>query len=190
MKKFMILATVAVLSLASQAAAVTWSSSAISFNGTKLGGLSVDLYIVGVNGAADALFDTRTTTKTPAIQAGKLGDKAGTVQDAYKYTSTVAGGALWNADSGDLGREYYMVIKYTSNGTEYTYTSSAVASSGLSDTALGSVAFTFKDTIGTAGAKDAWVASTSGGDTNIPEPTSGLLMLVGGALLALRRKRA
>ena len=30
----------------------------------------------------------------------------------------------------------------------------------------------------------------SGGGTDVPEPTSGLLLLVGGAMLALRRKRA
>ncbi len=31
--------------------------------------------------------------------------------------------------------------------------------------------------------------STGGGTTDVPEPTSGLLLLVGGALLALRRKQ-
>ena len=31
--------------------------------------------------------------------------------------------------------------------------------------------------------------SISGGTTDVPEPTSGLLLLVGGAMLALRRKR-
>ena len=32
-------------------------------------------------------------------------------------------------------------------------------------------------------------ASSSGGTTPVPEPTSGLLLLVGGAMIALRRKQ-
>ena len=34
------------------------------------------------------------------------------------------------------------------------------------------------------------IGIVGGGSTDIPEPTSGLLLLVGGAMLALRRKRA
>ncbi len=39
------------------------------------------------------------------------------------------------------------------------------------------------------GASD-WKSMTADGSGGIPEPTSGLLLLVGGAMLALRRKRA
>ena len=88
---------------------------------------------------------------------------------------------MWDSENGDLGRQYYMVLTYNDGTKDYTYTSSAVASSGLSSTSLGTVSFTFTDTIKASGT-DGWVAA--------PEPTSGLLMLLGFAGLALRRRRA
>ena len=185
MKKIMIALAAVALAVSAQAATTNWgTSNAVTFNGTKLGGLTVELYIVGVNGAADALYDTRTTLNKPPVNKGKLTSNVGSMQGSYDYTSTVAGGALWDAASGDLGREYYMVIKYNDGTKDYTYTSSAVASSGLSDTAMGSLSFTFSDSVtDVVGTKNAWVSS-------VPEPTSGLLMLVGLAGLALRRRRA
>lgn len=183
MKKIMIVLAAIALAVSAQAATTKWgTSNAVSFNGTKLGGLTVELYIVGVNGAADALYDTRTTATKPVAQNGKLASGIGS--QAPAYNSIVAGGALWSEELGDLGREYYIVIKYNDGTKEYTYTSSAVSSSGLSSTASGSLTFNFNDTVtDVAGTKDAWV-------TSVPEPTSAMLMLVGLAGLALRRKRA
>ncbi|MDY5940318.1 MAG: PEP-CTERM sorting domain-containing protein, partial [Eubacteriales bacterium] len=90
---------------------------------------------------------------------------------------------LVNSSGTDAGRQYYIVINYNDGTKDYTYTSDAVASSGLTSTSLGSVSFTINDTVSTvAGTKNAWVA--------VPEPTSGLLALVGFAALALRRRRA
>ncbi|MBR0505280.1 MAG: PEP-CTERM sorting domain-containing protein, partial [Kiritimatiellae bacterium] len=39
-------------------------------------------------------------------------------------------------------------------------------------------------------AADGWTATSKGTQPDVPEPTSGILLLVGGAMLALRRKRA
>ncbi len=184
MKKLMMALAVVACATMAQAAVVAWSSTAVAFNGTKLGNHTVQLYLVGVGDAKDVLFDTRTTLNTPPVNKGKLTSNTGSGQASYDYNSTVAGGGFVNSTSGaDLGREYYMVITYNDGTKDYKYTSSAVASSGLSSTSLGTVDFTFNDTISTkAGAKDAWVV--------VPEPTSGLLMLLGFAGLALRRRRA
>ena len=182
MKKLIVALAMVAFAAYAQAAVVKWGTdNNVSFKGSNLGNQSVSLYIVGVGGAADVLVDTRTTVNNPVAQRGKLGSNYGAGQNSYDYNSTIAGGALWTTDDGDLGRQYYMVITYNDGTTDYTYTSSAVASSGLSSTALGTVSFTFTDTIKASGT-DGWVAA--------PEPTSGLLMLLGFAGLALRRRRA
>ena len=184
MKKLMVLLAAVALAACSQAAVVNWGlSNTLTFNGTKLGGQSISLYIVGVNDAADVLVDTRSTAANPPVKAGQLSSATGSGQTSYNYSSTIAGGALVNSSGTDAGRQYYIVINYNDGTKDYTYTSDAVASSGLTSTSLGSVSFTINDTVSTvAGTKNAWVA--------VPEPTSGLLMLVGLAGLALRRRRA
>ena len=185
MKKLIMAFAVVVCAAMAQAAVVNWSSTTVKYNGTKLGNQTVNLYLVGVGGAADVLIDTRTTANAPVAAKGNLGADNGSGQAAYDYNSTLAGGKFVTAGGEDAGRQYYMVITYTDTATSttYTYTSEAVASSGLSSTSLGSVAFTFTDAKSTvAGTKNAWVA--------VPEPTSGLLMLVGLGALALRRRKA
>ena len=184
MKKLMVLLAAVALAACSQAAVVQWGlSNTLTFNGTKLGGQEINLYIVGMGGEADMLIDTRSTAANPPIKAGQLSTTTGSGQASYLYNSTIAGGALVNSSGTDAGRQYYIVINYNDGTKDYTYTSDAVASSGLTSTSLGSVSFTINDTVSTvAGTKNAWVA--------VPEPTSGLLALVGFAALALRRRRA
>lgn len=182
MKKIMIaLATIAMAAV-SQAAIVNWSVNQVKMGDNIQLGATCQLWLVGVNGADDVMIDTRTTTTAGgASTKGRLTAGAGSAQDAYKYNQEIAGGAVWNAE-GTITREVYMVV--LSNTPEgYSYTTDAIAISGLSDTAAGTAAFGTLSTATAVSGTGAWVAS-------VPEPTSGLLMLVGLAGLALRRRRA
>lgn len=180
MKKLMIALAIATIAVCSHAATTKWGlgSSKASFNGTALGAYAVQLYIVGVNDAADALYDTRNTMS--GAGAGRM--TAGIGSQSAVYTDTVAGGPM-TIDGVDAGREFYIKLIYTDGGKNYEYISSAVASTGLSSKSQGSVTFTFNDRIIESGT-DGWVAQS------VPEPTSGLLLLLGVAGIALKRRRA
>ena len=181
MKKIMIALAVIAMAAVSQAAIVNWSVNQVKMGDNIQLGATCQLWLVGVNGADDVMIDTRTTTTAGgASTKGRLTSAAGTAQNAYDYQSIIAGGAVWNAE-GTITREVYMVV--LSNTPEgYSYTTDAIEISGLTDTAAGTAAFGTLATTTAASGTGAWVA--------VPEPTSGLLALVGFAALALRRRRA
>jgi len=87
-------------------------------------------------------------------------------------------GVMYQAENGDLSKLFYVDADGTKGADiEATYTIS-----GLTDDTWSGSAFTFT-TAGTSSAPTYFTAS-------VPEPTSGLLMLLGMAGLALRRRRA
>ena len=192
MKKLMVAAAIVFAAVTSQAAIVKWSTTnQVKLNGTVLTDLPVTLMIVGVNEASNLDIDLRNTS-TSSLGPGKLGSNYSSAQ-TQKYTDTVAGGPVWDSEAGDLGREYYILMQAEQGGKTYTYQSSLKASSGLTNKAQGTVAFTINDVIGEAGDLDKWVLQSSPEPTPTPtptpEPTSGLLLLLGVAGLALRRKQ-
>ena len=181
MKKLMFaIAAVVGLAFASQAAVVAWglSSALTDKDGTKLAGKEVTLWLVNYDGEGNDLqIDSRNTLSNPAAKKGQLSAGTGASQ-------TVAFGANnvndVNFNISASSQVYFKVID-----GDYTYTSSSVALTGLTaETMANDISFTgnWTATSTVAGTKDAWVS--------VPEPTSGLLMLVGLGALALRRRRA
>ena len=181
MKKVIMFVGAAVASLSLSAASVTWSSGNITLqNGQPAGKSAVTAY----------LFEL-TATEYAALSADKVydtyKDSLGSADATKASTSKGVANLAGKTQSYGSGDTAYAAILYVSsdgnyaigNLASYTFESSMdaeVANLSLyvgGDSNNGSL---------------SWV-STSGSGGGVPEPTSALLLLMGGAMLALRRKQ-
>lgn len=180
MKKLMILAACSMLAAVTQAAAVGWSMATGS---NTYANNSYMFFVIGQNGATDiatitALLDDGKDVSSYAFGTGAA-NTAGTATvtaansgkslDAGTYTGFFV---LFDSDSPTAGDKYVVV-----SGAS-TLTRTIAATTAQTSFASGNVA----SIVGNA---DNWKSYGS-----VPEPTSGLLMLLGVAGLALRRRRA
>ncbi len=96
--------------------------------------------------------------------------------------TTEAIAAIWN-DSYSSGWSFYIELMNNDNGS---WTTVGTINKGSSNWDYDDI----KSSIYSSSSLSmSMVTPLSSGTAHVPEPTSGLLMLVGGALLALRRRR-
>ena len=187
MKKLMIVAAAALLAGMSQAASVSWGNSG-STSGlygldgtTKITAALASTYSLTVSLMHADGTVAASTSSINSMTAGQLQNASYT----YTYSTTETGAAY--AKNGDQfyihaimkvdGKDYEMDI-----GKDSPFTISAVNNTGTDTFTWASGTYGGLAGTATAGSKGAWSA--------VPEPTSGLLMLLGMAGLALRRRRA
>lgn len=191
MKKVIVLLAAAAMAVASQAASVTWKTGTGvkapgeggTFSTTTAGAGTIGLYVwILDKGTFDGLtMDTVVSTYKDALgtatgnATGKSGSTGATVVTTHDD---------WSTESATT---YYAAVltTYTKDGTTQYIGNLATAqvnTSGTGGTVNNLAKFVGGGTSGTA-----ITGYSTGG--NVPEPTSGLLLLVGGALLALRRKQ-
>lgn len=179
MKKLLIMTAVAVAAMATNAAAVSWNSGTIKLpsGANAKATVSASLFIVDAATYANYSAYTDATKLSDDIYAAYNGTAAA----ATKMSTTKS---LANIVYGDYsaGDSVYAVLLYTTteNGTDYwmgNYATATLESTQNID--VGQLA-NFLGGNSTAGTT-AWSA---------PEPTSGLLLLLGMGGLALKRKRA
>ena len=186
MKKLMIALAVAAIAAIGNAASVNWQSGGVLDPNGNVANKSVTAYLWVIDATTYDTLAANTTGKamSDAVYAA-YGSKTG---DAYASTVTTKKGAANLTDdskSYSAGDSAYGVLLYTygtgddlqymGNVGKVTLESSMDADSGMMSINL------FGDTTKAA---TAWSTAA------VPEPTSGLLMLLGMAGLALRRRRA
>lgn len=189
MKKIMVMVVAAAMALAANATSVMWSASNVyqGWEGgtasAKAGGVVGYLFFANeisaadltaaLTGAEDAKYTmaealAKGYTATTSTSAGKFlaSSTPDTIADSYKGTSVSAYAVIFNA--GDV------------DDATYFYQTSAVT---MTVPSTGDPTFAFGSQATASAQTGSWTAV-------VPEPTSGLLMLVGLAGLALRRRRA
>ncbi len=178
MKKVMLTALLVLCGTIAQAATVNWQLNVIqsSSDTAVAAGWVVQIY------SADVVFSYDAA-------------KAGTIA-SWDSSSTVAAGATFRAtgsgtqDNGTTASYYAVVYDSSSIDSAKNYiVSDAVSVTTAAGGATATVNFGAMNSTLAAANKflnSSWTATST---SPIPEPTSGLLLLVGGALLALRRKQ-
>ena len=183
MKKLMFMFATVALAATVQAASVKWTCTGVKEDGTAVSGIA---YFVN---AATLSQESLASLKSASDFTQALdGMYSWTPTTAGNYGATVANATLGVPDA-TIGNSAYLLIFDTTQITDESkyYTTTVKNFDSLSGTETASVLWAGQSSrISSVG----WTPAATGGGENVPEPTSGLLMLLGMAGLALRRKRA
>ena len=181
MKKLVLAVAAVALAIGAQAATVNWKSGANVLGPDGTTKLGKDAYMMYV-------WDNLTASEYASLTVDKVYDT---------YGSQLASAKSASSGSATLGT----TVKNTSAADDTTYYAAVllVYNDGTKDYYMANLATAHTDAVG-GGASVGNLGKFIGGDTSgtatswttaaVPEPTSGLLMLLGMAGLALRRRRA
>ena len=187
MKKLMIAVAIVCAAAISQAATISWGlSSPTGPDGEK-----------ATAGWVTYLVDSSKYAAFTALEGAavaKFFDTTGNYLEQGSVTSGRGGAVSANFAEqgsygiGDTGSAFMVLFDATSATAAENFAYTAIGSTTIAaDGSDGSVNFgTFADAMKATGSSAGW-QSTAG---SVPEPTSGLLLLIGMAGLALRRRRA
>ena len=185
MKKLLVFAACAMLAVVTQAAAVGWSLAGANNYAND----AYQFFIIGQKGATSiatitALLDAGSDTSSYAFGSGKIAaNGAANVSataagqptlDAGTYTGFFV---VFDSASPSSGSANYAVVSGTSTLTKTIAATTA------------QVAFAGGNASSILNSADSWKSFGPGSGGGVPEPTSGLLLLVGAGMLALRRKQ-
>ena len=194
MKKMITIATVAICAICAQAATVTWTMSNVTGpDGETLN--SGTAYMFAYVAGSSSL--TASTIGAAIVDAYANGELSTFLADNAAYSWNPSAAGAYGDSSKNIDPEADMGL---AAGSKYTFYSVSFDSTTLTDESQFFVTKELANKTVPASSANLGLlfgsqatASTADGAWNavaVPEPTSGLLMLVGLAGLALRRRRA
>ena len=209
MKKLMIAAAIVCAAAMSQAAQAVWESGIVSYDKGSVatsGGTTIAdgnygyLFLIdaaqygtltsGLTSQADVQAFTKALYEAASLDHSDWDKSTLTIDGAtvYSYDNpTYADGYITPFDDTEYtpGKVYAVTLSTViEDGEIVAYTGSAVEAEATALSMSGDKEIALRWGAADSGIKSEWVAQS------VPEPTSGLLLLLGVAGLALRRRRA
>lgn len=193
MKKILIAFSVVVCAACLNAATFSWVINNVkesSGSGNNATGYSAYLFLTAASGNVESFVPTATITTLDAViadlAAGTFSAEgayfSGPIGSATAGAAVVATGISTSFGAGDSLSGFVVIF----DSSDYTTAENYMIAKNASGDEVLTATWT-----GSSGAKSlAFGSQASNTWQAIPEPTSGLLMLVGLAGLALRRRRA
>ena len=181
MKKLMVMmAAVALAACAHAAVALTWQT------GTGVKDVSGNSFTTSTTGyTASILYSTASDMSTTFAAGGTL--------SSTEYKTKGSAGFAGKTDATFGAGTYYTQITITEDATGKTWKSD-IGSFTIADGQTASPTVNFTSGLNMGGSSligdTSYSGGGGGGGGDGPEPTSGLLLLVGAGILGLRRKRA
>lgn len=170
MKKLVVWVIVAVAAIVTHGASLDWKYNATSAD------LDKTVYVL-LGDTAKTSWESVDELSAAALDKGTVA-KAG--RNGYSTNGTAVDAGLTKTSAS----VYYVVVAADGKSFDVTTVANMAASvydPGAQESSPGANTSLSSNSIAVSG-------KSFGGD--VPEPTSGLLLLVGGAMLALRRRRA
>ena len=191
MKKLIVCVAAVALGLSASAATVDWQVSVSSASASP----AYTAYLVDATAWDAATITADTFTDSSIVLDSTTFSSTGSGKGSAKTYTTIASGTTAGARAkdiaslaeGDTISVYYVLLDTSSDpNTYYTISDTLSGHASTGEAQLGTHTTVASATLASA----TWtpVGGGSGGG-DVPEPTSGLLLLVGGAMLALRRKQ-
>ena len=178
MKKIMIAAVAVMLGIAANAAAVTWTVNAVSH--PVAGGAPSGWVAYVLDGADFEAFAALDGDKVAAFAADNAIATGATAEGRTGTAISIKGGNFANSSAVS---SFMVIFDNASAAAAKNYAYTTVGNTSINDSGADS-------SIGFGTFASATAATGGWQSTDVPEPTSGLLLLLGVAGLALKRKRA